>query len=204
MASTWSGPCWCGHIFLIMCYSYDPLGSSQETQVFDFQGNMVAKLKFKGIYRKAPPGVEPVVLFDPTREASPSPDTDRGGSCSPKTLGWPMPTLIPQIPVPWRSPPTPLSLWSHLGGKTTAQLAMAQNFAPSLASASLAGRGFLFACVGACTFSCNEASPLHPHHASRVAGRGPSSERGCFWRVVPGPPHAEKCWITQLVRWWRT
>lgn len=88
-----------------MCYSYDPLGSSQETQVFDFQVNMVAKLKFKGIYRKAPPGVEPVVLFDPTREASPSPDTDRGGSCSPKTLGWPMPTLIPQTPVLWRSPP---------------------------------------------------------------------------------------------------
>ena len=40
-------------------------------------GSMVAKLKLKGTDGRAPPGVEPVALFDSTRGSSLGPDTVR-------------------------------------------------------------------------------------------------------------------------------
>ena len=39
--------------------------------------SMVARLKLKGIDRRAPPGAASVAIFDTTRENSPSPDTVR-------------------------------------------------------------------------------------------------------------------------------
>ncbi len=40
-------------------------------------GSMVARLKLKEIDGRAPPGVEPAALFDPTRENLPGPDIVR-------------------------------------------------------------------------------------------------------------------------------
>ncbi len=40
-------------------------------------GSMVARLKLKGIDGRAPPGVEPAALFDPTRGNLPGPDIGR-------------------------------------------------------------------------------------------------------------------------------